>query len=115
MDIDKLKRAEQILVDNGIESDEARVVLQAIGFALLDEDLYPAKYKARCIQWDKTDDDGKPIDIDLPSEVIVSFADLQLADNATDEEVKDALSEYLVDYYGCCHNGFFFEKVGYDE
>ena len=115
MDIDKLKRAEQILIDNGIESDEASTVLQAIGFALLDEDLYPAKYKARCIQWDKTNDDGKSIDIDLPSDVIVSFADLHLADNATDEEVEDALSEYLVDYYGCHHNGFFFEKVDYDK
>lgn len=41
-DID-IKRAEQILIDNGIEPDEAPTVLQAIGYALLDEELYPRK------------------------------------------------------------------------
>lgn len=33
--------AEQILVDNGIPRDEAQVVLQAIGYALIDTELYP--------------------------------------------------------------------------
>ena len=33
--------AEQVLVDNGIERDEADTVLQAIGYALLDTELYP--------------------------------------------------------------------------
>lgn len=37
---DKLRKAEQILVDNGIEKDEASTVLQALGYALLDEELY---------------------------------------------------------------------------
>ena len=37
----KLKNAEQVLIDNGIDADEAKVVLQAIGYALLDEELYP--------------------------------------------------------------------------
>ena len=37
----KLKKAEQILIDNGIEADEAQDVLQAIGYALLDTELYP--------------------------------------------------------------------------
>lgn len=36
-----IKKAEQILVDNGIEQDEASTVLQALGYALLDKDLYP--------------------------------------------------------------------------
>lgn len=36
-----INAAEEILVDNGVEADEAEVVLQAIGFALLDVDLYP--------------------------------------------------------------------------
>ena len=40
MDTEKIRKAEQILIDNGIEADEASTVLQAIGFALLDEDLY---------------------------------------------------------------------------
>lgn len=34
-------RAEQCLIDNGIEPDEASVVLQALGYILLDEELYP--------------------------------------------------------------------------
>lgn len=33
--------AEKVLIDNGIDPDEACVVLQALGFVLLDEDLYP--------------------------------------------------------------------------
>ena len=111
--IDKIKSAEQILIDNGIDADEASTVLQAIGFALLDKDLYECKYVAKNIQWDRTDDDGEHehIDADLPSEVTVSFEDLQLADNATDSEIKDALAVYLTDYYGFRHDGFVFEKM----
>ena len=37
----KLQKAEKILIDNGIEAGEAKVVLQEIGFALLDKGLYP--------------------------------------------------------------------------
>ena len=106
----KIKAAEQILIDNGIEADEVRTVLQALGFALLDEDLYPPKYVAKDIKWDKTDVDGSPITIDLPSEVEVDFDDLDLPDNATDDEVRDALATWLVDWYGVNHNGFVFEK-----
>ena len=36
-----LSKAEQCLIDNGIEPDEAPVVLQALGYILLDEELYP--------------------------------------------------------------------------
>lgn len=36
-----IHKAEQILVDNGIAQDEAPVVLQALGYALLDKELYP--------------------------------------------------------------------------
>lgn len=36
-----IQKAEQILVDNGIEQDEAATVLQALGYALLDKELYP--------------------------------------------------------------------------
>lgn len=35
-----VERAEQVLIDNGIEPDEASTVLQAIGYALLDLELY---------------------------------------------------------------------------
>ena len=38
----KLKKAEQCLIDNGIEPDETETVLQAIGYILLDKELYPA-------------------------------------------------------------------------
>lgn len=104
---DKVKAAEQVLIDNGIDADEASTVLQALGFALLDQDLYPPKYRARCIQWDAPDGVGKHLD----SEVTVSFEDLQLPDNATDEEIEYALSEYITNEYGFCHKGFIFEKI----
>lgn len=37
---EKIKAAEQCLIDNGIEPDEAATVLQAIGQILMDEELY---------------------------------------------------------------------------
>lgn len=36
-----IEKAEKILVDNGIDADEAATVLQAIGYALLNKELYP--------------------------------------------------------------------------
>lgn len=36
-----IAHAESILIDNGIDPDDAPVVLQAIGYALLDTELYP--------------------------------------------------------------------------
>lgn len=38
---EQIRRAEQCLIDNGVESDEAWIVLQALGYILLDEELYP--------------------------------------------------------------------------
>ena len=35
-----IKRAEQVLIDNGIEADEADIVLQAVGYAMLNLELY---------------------------------------------------------------------------
>lgn len=42
-----VERTLKVLVDNGIEKDEAGIVLQAIGYTLLDtelEDLIPEEY-----------------------------------------------------------------------
>lgn len=36
-----IRKAEQCLIDNGIDPDEADIVLQAIGYILLDTELYP--------------------------------------------------------------------------
>lgn len=33
--------AERVLADNGIDNDETDIVLQAIGYILLDTELYP--------------------------------------------------------------------------
>lgn len=38
---EKIKSAEQVLIDNGVDEDEVDVVLQAIGYVLLDTELYP--------------------------------------------------------------------------
>lgn len=38
-----IRKAEQCLIDNGIEADEAETVLQALGYILLDEELYPER------------------------------------------------------------------------
>ena len=39
--VSKIRAAEKCLIDNGIEPDEASTVLQAIGYILLDTELYP--------------------------------------------------------------------------
>ena len=39
---DSVKAAEKVLADNGIETDEVQSVLQAIGYALFDCELYPS-------------------------------------------------------------------------
>lgn len=33
-------KAEKVLIDNGIDPEEVEVVLQAVGYALLDTELY---------------------------------------------------------------------------
>ena len=38
---ESIKKAERVLIDNGIDPDEAETVLQAVGYALLNEVLYP--------------------------------------------------------------------------
>lgn len=35
-----IKKAEQVLIDNGVEEDEAETVLQALGYVLLNTELY---------------------------------------------------------------------------
>ena len=37
---DSIKSAERCLIDNGIEPDEAEIVLQAIWYILMGEELY---------------------------------------------------------------------------
>lgn len=37
----QINKAIQCLIDNGIEADEAEVVLQALGYILLDKELFP--------------------------------------------------------------------------
>lgn len=37
---EQIKQAEKCLQDNGIESDECSTVLQALGYILLDMELY---------------------------------------------------------------------------
>lgn len=39
--MDRIQKALQCLIDNGIPEDEAECVLQALGYILLDEELFP--------------------------------------------------------------------------
>ena len=38
---EKIEWAKNVLIDNGIEEDEVDTVLQAVGYALIDTELYP--------------------------------------------------------------------------
>ena len=109
---DKIEAVEKILIDNGVEADEAKIVLQAIGYALLDEELYPRAFKVSNIQWDKTDDNGNPVEADyLPCNLTLTSTALGLSMNASMDEVEDAVSDWLSDYYDFCHQGFVLEEI----
>ena len=41
MSINNRSKAEQCLIDNGIATNDAPIVLQVLGYILLDEELYP--------------------------------------------------------------------------
>ena len=41
--VNDIEKAEGVLIDNGIPEDEASTVLQAIGYTLIDSELYPDK------------------------------------------------------------------------
>ena len=38
---EEIERTLEVLIDNGIENEEAETVLQAIGYTLLDAELFP--------------------------------------------------------------------------
>lgn len=42
----QIQRAEKVLQDNGFTGNEVAIVLQAVGYALLDVELYPEKSSA---------------------------------------------------------------------
>ena len=95
-------------IDEHVQSDEQVAAMEAYE---AEHEAKSQKFRARCIQWDRTDDDGSAVEADLPAEVVVTLEDLQLPVDATTEEIEDELAIYLTDYYGFCHNGFFFEKL----
>ena len=76
-----------------------------------EQEMKNRKFRARNIQWDKTDDDGTEVDVDLPAEVTVMLEDLQLPPDASLDDIEGVLISYLSDYYGFCHNGFTFEEI----
>lgn len=49
-----VKAARKVLIDNGIPMDEADTVLQAIGYTLLGEELFPEKTDTKEPQTEKT-------------------------------------------------------------
>lgn len=42
IEAEDIRRAKKVLIDNGIDEDEVDCVLQAIGYTLIDTELYPA-------------------------------------------------------------------------
>lgn len=60
------------------------------------------------IQWD-TDNDRDILDL-LPEETEVTVTSEEVDDIDDDEEVKDAISEYLTSHYEFCHLGFQIEE-----
>lgn len=74
-----------------------------------------AKFIVTDIDWDTTNDNSfeeiKADDLGLPDEVIVNTEYLDIEDDEDMDEVENAISDYLSDEYGFCHNGFTFYKT----
>jgi hypothetical protein len=74
-----------------------------------------AKFIVTDIDWDTTNDNSfeeiKADDLGLPDEVIVNTEYLDIEDDENMDEVENAISDYLSDEYGFCHNGFTFYKT----
>lgn len=86
----QIAAAEQVLSDNGIEADEVTTVLQAIGYALLDMELYPeSDGKLKTVTDIVWDTDGEDVDLPEATRVPAIIED-------------DAVADYLSDVYGWC-------------
>ncbi|MBO5609112.1 MAG: hypothetical protein J5929_01890 [Eubacterium sp.] len=55
---DRIHKAEKCLADNGIDKDEAGTVLQALGYILMDTELYPESVSKRAYKAIRDMDDG---------------------------------------------------------
>lgn len=65
------------------------------------------KYRIYNILWD-TDGDEEVFKI-LPSEVILWTENLDIDEDADEDEIEEAVLSYLSDEYGFCHFGFSME------
>ena len=89
-----IRKALQVLVDNGIEEDEAPIVLQAIGYTLLDEELMEA------VEITVDPNAENPLSDDntfTPDESMIALANALIRQlrnlRASDEEVINAIKE----------------------
>lgn len=84
-----LKKAEKILTDNGVEADEAQTVLQAVGYALLDKELYPAKDTFRPLSF--INDAEKMVDFFAMSKEAFLGSYSYLSEGEYDQTAQDVL------------------------
>ena len=92
-DNEKIKKAEQILIDNGVDPDEADIVLQAIGYALLDTELY------ECLEESAASDISeyqKWVDYDMKKYNKISDLTMEKIKSAGFSVVKDQYGDYEV-------------------
>ena len=88
-----IEAAEKALIDNGIEEDEAPTVLQAIGYILLDTELY---------LYQKEDDTRLKTVTDIVWETDGEKVDLPDTVDVPAIIEDEAVADYLSDIYGWC-------------
>ena len=93
-DAEHIRKALQVLVDNGIEEDEAPIVLQAIGYTLLDEELMEA------VEITVDPNAENPLSDDntfMPDKSMITLANALIRQlrnlRASDEEVINAIKD----------------------
>lgn len=61
------------------------------------------------IDWDTDGDEA--LKEALPNTMTLDTEDLNIEDPEDENEISDAISDYLSDEYGFCHNGFEMHKT----
>lgn len=59
------------------------------------------------IHWD-VDECDEDAELNLPTSARIPAEELDISDDADEEEIADAISDWLSDTYGFCHDGFQF-------
>lgn len=97
---DKINKALQVLIDNGIDEDEAEIVLQAIGYTLLDTELFPEDDLDESYNNDDFRNLCREYSSLYPYDISLREVWDEIVRNYEDEDLANDVVEYLQSAFG---------------